>query len=681
MEITTSLLAAIIGVAVLITLVIYVIALRSQFRQAQAERERAMASETALREQQSWSRLVFDSTSDLMALLRVEPDGRLVFEYINRSLVEFQARSQPGTTARDWLGRDLADLIRMETGLDAAQTEALLAPYREAVRSGRGTPVSQTSGDGPNASYREGLITPLKDAAGRVTHLFYRGADVTERRRSAGELRRSADRFAKLFETIPIPIVISRLSDGRILEVNEAFVRGNVYSRERLLQSTSTELGMWVDPDGRIALRDEIASGARIRNRRMQFRLGNGELRDYLFSAERIDWHGEQAFVSFPMDVTKLEAARREAQASSERFEKLFDLSPVPIVIGALADGRYLAANEAWLHLHGYRREELAGHGSLSLGVWANPEVRAQMVQMLESGVPVRRLPVNFRKKSGEIFETLYSADFIDWQGEKAIVATPQDVTELKSAADEIRRLNETLEEKVTQRTAALEQANQELEAFSYSVSHDLRAPLRSLSSFSTLLAARASVQADAEATGYARRIRAAATRMGTIVDELLSYSRLARQEIVMRPVDLDVEVSSLVAEFGQSAAGRQLRWVLSPLGTVRGDPTLLRLVLQNLLDNAVKYTARQSEAVIKIEATRNAEGAVICVTDNGVGFDMQHAGNLFGVFQRLHADHEFEGTGIGLANAQRIVKRHGGRIWCTAAPDQGARFCFSLPA
>jgi len=804
LEFSTALLAAILGAAVVITLLVYIGALRSQHLQAQAEREHATASEAALREQESWAQLVFDSTSDLMSMHRVEPDGRFVFEFINRSLVEFHAVARPGMSAGDWLGRDLGDLMRRELGFGEAQIDNILAPYREAVRTGQGTPVSHISGQGAHTRYREGLITPLKDASGRVTRLFYRGADVTERRRSAGELRRSADRFAKLFESSPIPILITRLADGQVLEMNEAYVLGTVYTRERLLEGTSQNLGMWIDPGDREAFLKEILSGAKIRNRRMQFRAGDGSVRDYLYSAERIDWHGEQAIVSFPMDVTELEQAhreaqalserfeklfelspvpivigsvdtgqyftaneawlrlhgytraeiegqtslslgvadardrhrvvdmllngaeirriparfrkksgelfdtlysatfiewkgeraivgipydvteleeaRREAQASSERFEKVFDLSPVPVVIGALEDGLYLAANEAWLKLHGYTRDELDGQTSLSLKVWADSADRERLIDLLALGGDIRRIPMRFRKKSGEIFDTLYSATLIDWKGERAIIATPQDVTELNRAAVEIRSLNDSLEDKVKQRTAALEEANRELESFSYSVSHDLRAPLRALSGFSTLLAGRPAVQADEEALGHARRVTAAATRMGTIVDALLRYSRLSRQEIATRPVSLAIEVESLIVEFNQAAGDRRLRWVVGELPVVNGDPTLLRLVLQNLLDNAVKYTARREEAVIEIDARRGEDGIVVRVKDNGVGFDMQHAANLFGVFQRLHADNEFEGTGIGLANAQRIVQRHGGRIWCEASPGRGASFYFSLP-
>jgi len=292
----------------------------------------------------------------------------------------------------------------------------------------------------------------------------------------------------------------------------------------------------------------------------------------------------------------------------------------------------------------------------------------------------VRAMPIRFRRKDGSAIETLYSAEIIDWMGERAVVATPQDVTGLKRAAAEIRRLNESLEERVRGRTAELEQALGELEAFSYSVSHDLRAPLRAMSAFASLLGRKPAVAADPQAMGYAERITRAAAHMGKVVDELLRYSRLSRQPVAMEAFALEAEVDAMVKDLAEQNVARRIRWKVGPLPTVRGDPTLLRLVLQNLLDNAVKYTRTREEATIEVSARESEAEVEVRVRDNGVGFDMAYAGRLFGVFQRLHRAEEFEGTGIGLANVQRIVSRHGGRVWAEAEPGKGATFYVALP-
>jgi PAS domain S-box-containing protein len=642
--------------------------------------DRPSAPPGSPQDQQHWFQLVFESTSDLMAMHRVEPDGRLVFEHLNRSLRAYHSLARPGVDSGTWIGRDLSDVMLNDLGFEPARCAAMLETYRRAVRTGEVTPVSHVAGSGASARHREGVITPLKDSSGRVTHLFYRGADITERLRAESELRLSAERFEAVFDLSPVPIVIGSIEDGRYFAANEAWLRLHGYARGEIEGRSSLELGV-ADPEDRKRVIEALARDGEIRGLRSRFRKKSGEYFESLYAATFIDWKGERAIVGIPYDVTELELARAEAQASSERFAKVFDLSPTPIVIGAAADGRYLAVNEAWLQLHGYRREELEGHSSLSLGVWADPAERTRLVEMISCGREVRRVPVRFRKKSGEVFESLYSATLADWKGERAIIATPQDVTELRQAAAEIRVLNETLEERVAQRTRALEEANRQLEAFSYSVSHDLRAPLRAISGFSELLAARPGLSADAEGADYARRVSAAASRMGTIVDALLKFSRLSRQGISARRVDLATQVEAIIADFAEATAGRKLRWLVGSLPAVEGDPTLLRLVMENLLDNAVKYTARRPDPLIEVDATCEEGVATIRVRDNGIGFDMKYAAKVFGVFERLHADDdEFEGTGIGLANAQRIVERHGGRIWCESAPGEGACFYFTLP-
>ena len=268
----------------------------------------------------------------------------------------------------------------------------------------------------------------------------------------------------------------------------------------------------------------------------------------------------------------------------------------------------------------------------------------------------------------------------MEYNGRPAILGTLLDISERKQAEAEVQKLNAELEQRVCDRTAQLEEANRELEAFSYSVSHDLRAPLRHIQGYADMLATVANGQLPEKARRYLQTINDASAEMGQLIDDLLGFSRMGRIELHECVTPLDELVQDAIDGLEMATRGRNIVWKHAPLPQVFGDPSMLRQVFANLLCNAVKYTRGRDPAEIETGCAGTKDGRVILyVRDNGAGFDMQYAHKLFGVFQRLHRADEFEGTGIGLASVRRIISRHGGRTWAEGKVGEGATFYFTL--
>jgi light-regulated signal transduction histidine kinase (bacteriophytochrome) len=250
----------------------------------------------------------------------------------------------------------------------------------------------------------------------------------------------------------------------------------------------------------------------------------------------------------------------------------------------------------------------------------------------------------------------------------------------LRASKEHLKQLNSDLEKRVQVRTAELETSNRELEAFSYSVSHDLRAPLRHIDGFADLLGRHAQAGLDEKGRRYLATISEAAKGMGALIDDLLSFSRMGRAEMLRATVNLGELVASVRDSLSSDLVGREIVWDIAPLPELVGDSAMLRLALTNLLSNAVKYTRGRTPARITVGAKDQGDEIVLFVQDNGAGFDMAYHHKLFGVFQRLHSAEEFEGTGIGLANVRRIIQRHGGRVWAEGMLGEGATFFMALP-
>ncbi|ANB16316.1 sensor histidine kinase [Dokdonella koreensis] len=342
---------------------------------------------------------------------------------------------------------------------------------------------------------------------------------------------------------------------------------------------------------------------------------------------------------------------------------------------------RVLSMNKAFREVYGVDGEEPVGVALDQVGqsAWSDAALHQRLIDV---AVRDRELwDYELTQRTGEDIERIVFVNarrILLSEQESAILLTVNDVTASKRAEGQIRDLNRELAGQVEQ----VSEVNRELEAFSYSVSHDLRAPLRHIAGFADKLERHLGEASDPTARHYLEVIVESARRMSSLIEDLLLYSRLGRNALRMQPVDMQALAEEMRGMLMAEAGDRIIEWRIGGLPVVIGDEGMLRQVWQNLLGNAVKYTARRERALIEVGMEDTAEdGRVFYVRDNGTGFDMAYAGKLFGVFQRLHKASDFPGTGIGLANVRRILGRHGGRVWVRAAPDQGATFYFSLPA
>lgn len=370
----------------------------------------------------------------------------------------------------------------------------------------------------------------------------------------------------------------------------------------------------------------------------------------------------------------------RKKQTEALRFKNLvFDAS---LVANSIADinGNYTEINDTFLRIWGYsNRDEVLG---LPIQSFFNNQNNALDIISSLNNIGQWEGDFTAKRKDGSTFfahglATTVKNDYGNQIGYQSAII---DITERKQAEDEIIKLNETLEQRVIQRTEQLEVANKELEAFSYSVSHDLRAPLRHINGFVDILTKDVKDKLSEKDLHYLDVINNSAKKMGTLIDDLLSFSRTGRAEIRKSKINMNQVIDEAISQIKPATVGRKIKWDISPLAEVSGDYNLMRLVWVNLIDNAVKYTKTKEKAIIKINCTEEKEEFIFRICDNGVGFDMNYAQKLFGVFQRLHSSAEFEGTGIGLANVRRIILRHGGRIWAEAVLDKGATFYFTMP-
>jgi PAS domain S-box-containing protein len=512
--------------------------------------------------------------------------------------------------------------------------------------------------------------------------------DMTERKVAEAALANSEARYRALTRALT-SLVWRADADGRYVAPQEEWER---YTGQRWEKHRDYGWTAAVHPDdlehALTVWRRAQAEGAVYH---VEWRLWNAPSATYRYCVARAVPQRDEsgAIVEWIGTVTDIDDRRRAERAvreSREQFRLLLECLGEGIY-GIDCDGRCTFINRAAAEMLGLAPEAALGkdmhpltHHHRADGT-PYPAEECPIILAIREGVRRRCDDEVLWRQDGSPFPVEYSSHPIyDGDVITGAVIAFTDITQRKRAEGAIRVLTEGLERKVAHRTASLQEAMQELESFSYSVSHDLRAPLRHINGFAELLLKRAGAQLDDNGRRYADNIALAARRAGEMVDQLLAFSRLGRAALRKKLVSMNEVMEEARQELSEEADGRVIQWRIAELPEVECDRSLIRLVWQNLLGNAVKYTATRDEAQIEIGAETDEREVRFFVRDNGVGFDMRFADKLFGVFQRLHRDEEFAGNGIGLANVKRIVGRHGGRIWASAEVDRGSEFSFTLP-
>jgi PAS domain S-box-containing protein len=522
------------------------------------------------------------------------------------------------------------------------------------------------------------------DEIGLLTDSFNDMLGEIQRRETS--LRESAARMRSILESA-LDCIVTMDHEGKIVEFNPAAEATFGYKRS---EAVGTPLADLLIPPAlrerhRRGLAKYLATGeAPVLGKQLELTAVRADGSEFPveLAITRIPQEGPAMFTGFIRDITERKRVEQTLRKSEERFRTLVQAAPNAIVM-VDRTGKIILVNSQAERLFGHSPEELMGQ-SIEMLVperfrGEHPGYRKNFFSDLRPRVMGAGRDLFGLRKDGSEVPVEIGLTPVETEEGTFVMSTIVDITERKRAEEQIRRLNAELEQRVIERTAQLEASIKELEAFSYSVSHDLRAPLRAIDGFSSAVLEDYGNKLDSQGKRYLERARAATQRMGSLIDDLLNLSRLSRAPIQHQKVDLGEIATQIAAELKQSQPERNVSFIIADGLVAEGDAELLRVVLDNLLRNAWKYSSKHPTATIEVGSINNDGKCVYFVRDDGAGFDMAHSNLLFVPFQRLHRQIDFEGTGVGLATVHRIIQRHDGQLWAESAVEKGATFYFTL--
>ncbi len=640
------------------------------------DRTDQLRMEQALRESEESYRQVLELAPDAIAINDARTER---YVQVNAAFCQ-----HVGYTPEEIIGRTSLELDIYADPEDYERIKAIIVKDRKL--------------DGLEVSYRDKAGHRFEDLVsariirfrGRTCVLFM-GTVITPLKQAQQALADSEESYRRIMELAPDMFVITRVADNRFVAVNDAFCARTGFSREELVGHTAVELGLYTDPENRRKWMEVLRREGQVRGIELQFRTRGGVIQDDLFSAQFIRFKGEDCILSVITSITHLKQIQRSLQEREENQRTILDTAPYAITIMRQSDIRYLQVNESFCHNTGYARDEVLGRSPEDISLLADPADRGRMREALMRDGRFDGMEIRFRKKNGTILEALVSGRPIQFEGQPCLLFMSADISALKATQRELERYQKSLEQMVAERTRELEAAQTELVKrerlavlgqLTATVSHELRNPLGVIRS-SNFYLQRKTKEKDEKTLKHFRRIEEQVALCDTIVGDLLEYTRSRRANMVRQALGSWLPQ---VVEQMQESEGLEIGLRISPdLPPWPHDREKMRRVIVNVLDNALQAVRDQEKALkedcgyrptVGLEADRQTDAIVLTITDNGAGMDAETCRRAFEPLFTTRA----RGTGIGLANVNKIVKEHGGHIELASCPGQGTRMRIFLP-